>query len=93
MTKKEKKSNGNPFKNEIKNMLKLTGDYGKIQRQSVRDENVEFLENVKFGLYGLSAEINEMQKQIDFYIRRQKESSDNITLEELKERHSICDND
>ena len=50
MTKKEKKSSGNPFKNEIKNMLKLTGDYGKIQRQSVRDENVEFLENVKFGL-------------------------------------------
>ncbi len=78
---------------KTRTMLKLTADYGKIQRQSVRDENVEFLENVKFGLYGLSAEINEMQKQIDFYIRRQKESGDNITLEEAKERYDICDND
>ena len=78
---------------KTRTMLKLTADYGKIQRQSVRDENVEFLENVKFGLYGLSAEINEMQKQIDFYIRRQKQSGDNVTLEELKERYDICDND
>ena len=78
---------------KTRTMLKLTAAYGKIQRQSVRDENVEFLENVKFGLYGLSAEINEMQKQIDFYIRRQKESGDNITLEEAKERYDICDND
>ena len=90
MTKKEKKMTN---AEKTSRMLKLTGDYGKIQRQSVRDENVEFLENVKFGLYGLSAEINEMQKQIDFYIRRQKQSSDNITLEELKERYSVCDND
>jgi len=90
MTKKEKKMTN---AEKTMKMLKLTGDYGKIQRQSVRDENVEFLENVKFGLYGLSAEINEMQKQIDFYIRRQKQSGDNITLEELKESYDICDND
>tara|TARA_Y100001972_G_scaffold50126_1_gene61621 strand:+ start:290 stop:562 length:273 start_codon:yes stop_codon:yes gene_type:complete len=90
MTKKEKKMTN---AEKTRTMLKLTADYGKIQRQSVRDENVEFLENVKFGLYGLSAEINEMQKQIDFYIRRQKESGDNITLEEAKERYDICDND
>ena len=73
--------------------LEIVADYGKVQRQSVRDDNIEFLENVKFGLYGLSAEINEMQKQIDFYIRRQKQSGDNVTLEELKERYDICDND
>jgi len=90
MTKKEKKMTN---AEKTRKMLMLTGDYGKIQRQSVRDENVEFLENVKFGLYGLSAEINEMQKQIDFYIRRQKQSGDNVTLEELKERYDICDND
>ena len=90
MTKKEKKMTN---AEKTRTMLQLTADYGKIQRQSVRDENVEFLENVKFGLYGLSAEINEMQKQIDFYIRRQKESGDNITLEEAKERYDICDND
>ena len=77
---------------KTRKMLMLTGDYGKIQRQSVRDENIEFLENVKFGLYGLSAEINEMQKQIDFYIRRQKQS-DKLTFEEIKERYDICDND
>lgn len=73
--------------------LEIVADYGKVQRQSVRDDNIEFLEDVKFGLYGLSAEINEMQKQIDFYIRRQKQSGDKITLEELKERYDICDND
>ena len=73
--------------------LEIVADYGKVQRQSVRDDNIEFLENVKFGLYGLSAEINEMQKQIDFYIRRKQQSGDNVTLEELKERYDICDND
>ncbi len=73
--------------------LSLLGDYGKTQRQNVRDENIEFLENLKFNLYGLSAEINEMQKQIDFYIRRQKLSGDKVTLEELKERYNVCDND
>ena len=90
MTKKEKKMTNTE---KTHRMLELTGDYGRIQRQRVRDENVEFLENVKFGLYGLSAEINEMQKQIDFYIRRQKQSGDNVTMEELKERYSVCDND
>ena len=89
MTKKEKMTN----REKTRKKLEIVADYGKLQRQSVRDENVEFLENVKFGLYGLSAEINEMQKQIDFYIRRQKQSGDNVTMEELKERYSVCDND
>ena len=89
MTKKEKMTN----REKTRKKLEIVADYGKVQRQSVRDDNIEFLENVKFGLYGLSAEINEMQKQIDFYIRRQKQSGDNITLEELKERYDICDND
>ena len=89
MTKKEKMTNSE----KTRKKLEIVADYGKVQRQSVRDENVEFLENVKFGLYGLSAEINEMQKQIDFYIRRQKQSGDNVTMEELKERYSVCDND
>ena len=73
MTKKEKKMTN---AEKTRTMLKLTADYGKIQRQSVRDENVEFLENVKFGLYGLSAEINEMQKQI-FEIMNMKEKEIN----------------
>jgi len=89
MTKKEKMTN----REKTRKKLEIVADYGKVQRQSVRDDNIEFLENVKFGLYGLSAEINEMQKQIDFYIRRQKQSGDNVTLEELKERYDICDND
>lgn len=90
MTKKEKKMTNSE---KTRKGLNLLGDYGKTQRQSVRDENIEFLENVKFNLYGLSAEINEMQKQIDFYIRRQKLSGDKVTLEELKERYNVCDND
>ncbi len=90
MTKKEKKMTNSE---KTRKSLNLIGDYGKTQRQSVRDENIEFLENVKFNLYGLSAEINEMQKQIDFYIRRQKLSGDKVTLEELKERYNVCDND
>tara|TARA_R110002020_G_scaffold209206_1_gene415141 strand:+ start:5510 stop:5782 length:273 start_codon:yes stop_codon:yes gene_type:complete len=90
MTKKEKKMTNSE---KTRKGLSLLGDYGKTQRQSVRDENIEFLENVKFNLYGLSAEINEMQKQIDFYIRRQKLSGDKVTLEELKERYNVCDND
>jgi len=90
MTKKEKKMTN---REKTRKKLEIVADYGKVQRQSVRDDNIEFLENVKFGLYGLSAEINEMQKQIDFYIRRQKQSGDKITLEELKERYDICDND
>ena len=89
MTKKEKMTN----REKTRKKLEIVADYGKVQRQTVRDDNIEFLENVKFGLYGLSAEINEMQKQIDFYIRRQKQSGDNVTLEELKERYDICDND
>ena len=90
MTKKEKKMTNSE---KTRKGLSLLGDYGKTQRQNVRDENIEFLENLKFNLYGLSAEINEMQKQIDFYIRRQKLSGDKVTLEELKERYNVCDND
>ena len=90
MTKKEKKMTNSE---KTQKGLSLLGDYGKTQRQNVRDENIEFLENLKFNLYGLSAEINEMQKQIDFYIRRQKLSGDKVTLEELKERYNVCDND